>query len=727
MLKHVTLAAAFLIAASTAAQANPVTRTHTTVELVSESASVAPGKPLTLALRMTPQPKWHTYWKNPGDSGMETTVTWDLPEGFKASELEYPTPIRLPFGGELLNFAYEGASSLLVQITPPADLKPGGTVPITAKAAWLVCDDQQCVPEDAELSLTLPVGTGEADPAKRGLFASARAAMPIAVDWPVKFTTTDERFVLSAPWSLPKEDIEEVLFFPLEDGMISYTSVQEAVVADGQLRLGMQAGYKPDADTVSGVLTVRMAGAPKPDSFFITATRDGDLSAALPPGNAITSGGMDAPSHTSGGSDAAVGASDDTAGISLPLAIGSALLGGLLLNLMPCVFPILSLKALSLARAGHSEGGARTEALAYSGGVLATMALLGGLLLALKAGGEAVGWAFHLQDPRMVALLALLMVAIGLNLAGVFEVSTRLAGSGQSLVSRGGAQGAFWTGALAVLVATPCTAPFMAAALGATLTLPPALSLLVYLALGLGMALPFLALGFIRPLRALLPRPGTWMDTFRRVLAFPMFATALWLFWIVGRQVGLDAMVAGLAVALLMALSLWLVGRAQVTGKRMRVGWGLAALLIAIGGGLTVPKLGVANAVASDGTPGQTATVQTIRGLTVEPFSEAKLADLVQAGTPTFVYFTADWCVTCKLNERVALERAEVADAFKQAGVSVLVGDWTRRDDAITAVLRRHGRDGVPLYLYFPRGATSDKPVVLPQILTPSLLIETVA
>lgn len=724
MLKTLSLAGAIAVAATGAALANPVARTHTTVELVAETASVAPGKPLTLALRMTPQPKWHTYWKNPGDSGMETTVTWTLPDGFKAGELEYPTPIRLPFGGELLNFAYEGASTLLVQLTPPAGLTPGGTVPITAKAAWLVCDDQQCVPEDAELRLTLPVGNGAADPAKRDLFASARAAMPVAVDWPVKFTTSNERFTLETPWALGKADVEEVLFYPLEDGVISYTAVQDAQVTDERLRLSIPVGYKPDVNKVSGVLTVRLAGAPKPDAFLITATRDASLSAALPPGKVISSGGMEPHAPTSGGSSAAVGASggSNSAGISLPLAIGSALLGGLLLNLMPCVFPILSLKALSLARAGNSEREARTEGLAYTGGVLATMALLGGLLLALKAGGEAVGWAFHLQDPRMVALLALLMTAIGLNLAGVFEVTTRLAGTGQGLVSRGGAQGSFWTGALAVLVATPCTAPFMAAALGATLTLPPALSLLVYLALGLGMALPFLALGFIRPLRALLPRPGAWMETFRRVLAFPMFATALWLFWIVGRQLGLDAMVAGLAVALLMALSLWLVGRAQEAGKRMHLGWGLAALLVALGGGLSIPKLGVTEAVASNGSG-----VQTAHGLTVEPFSEAKLSELVQAGTPTFVYFTADWCVTCKVNERVALERTEVAEAFKKAGVSVLMGDWTRRDDTITAVLRRHGRDGVPLYLYFPKGATTDSPVVLPQILTPSLLIETVA
>ena len=727
MLKTLSLAGAVLLTATGAALANPVQRAHTTVELSAESASIAPGKPLTLALHMTPIPQWHTYWKNPGDSGMETTVTWDLPDGFKASELQYPTPTRLPFGGELVNFGYEGPSTLLVTLTPPADLKPGVSVPIKAKADWLVCDDEQCVPEGAELTLTLPVGDGSANPAKSALFASARAAMPTPVDWEVKFNAEGERFTLEAPWSLPETGIEQVLFYPVEDGLISYTATQDAMVLNGTLRLSTKAGYKPDAtDRVTGVLTVKLRGAPKADAFFITATRDKALPAMLPPGKVITSGGMGGGPHGGGvdGSQSAdSGSADTVAKIGLPLALGFALLGGLLLNLMPCVFPILSLKALSLARAGGSEREAKQEAVAYTGGVLLTMGLLGGLLLVLRAGGEAVGWAFHLQDPRLVSLLALLMTAIGLNLAGVFEVSTRLAGAGQGLVSSGGARGAFWTGALAVLVATPCTAPFMAAALGAALTLPPALGLAVYLCLGLGMALPFLLLGFVRPIRALLPRPGAWMDTFRRVLAFPMFGTALWLFWIVGRQVGLDAMVAGLAIALLMALALWLAGRAQANGRPMRFGWATAALLVALAGGLTAPKLGAEGAgTGSSGEPQLAA-----QGLEVQPFTDAKLDTLLASGTPTFVYFTADWCVTCKLNERVALERPQVADAFREAGVSVLVGDWTRRDDEITTVLRRYGRDGVPLYLYFPEGAAKDQPVVLPQILTPSLLVETVA
>ncbi|MGK2286738.1 protein-disulfide reductase DsbD family protein [Pedomonas sp. V897] len=726
MLKTVSLAAAIVVAALSPVLANPVQRPHTTVGLVAETASVAPGKPLTLALTMTPQEKWHTYWKNPGDSGMETTVTWDLPPGFSAGDLEYPTPGRLPFGGELVNFGYEGPSTLLVTLTPPADLAPGSTVPITARAAWLVCDDQQCVPEDAELKLTLPVGDGAIDPANRDLFARARAAMPTPVDWPVRFNTLDDRFTLEMPWALPETGIEQVLFYPVEDGLISYTATQDAMVMNGTLRLTTKAGYKPDAATLSGILTVKLAGAPKPDAFFITGERDVELPALLPPGKVITSGGLgDGHGGTAGTGAGGAGADGSAApgAISLPLALGSALLGGLLLNLMPCVFPILSLKALSLARAGESARGARQEALAYTGGVLLTMGLLGGLLLALRAGGEAVGWAFHLQDPRMVALLALLMVAIGLNLAGVFEITTRLAGAGQSLASSGGAKGAFWTGALAVLVATPCTAPFMAAALGATLALPPALGMAIYLALGLGMALPFLALGYVAPLRRLLPRPGAWMDTFRRVLAFPMFATALWLFWIVGRQVGLDAMVAGLAVALLMALALWLVGRAQETGRPMRLGWALAALLIGVTGGLAAPRLGSADAAA-----GENAGTRLASGtLTAEPFSDAALDTLLASGTPTFVYFTADWCVTCKLNERAALERPQVAEAFREAGVAVLVGDWTRRDDTIAAVLRRYGRDGVPLYLFFPKGADRDQPQVLPQILTPSLLIETVA
>lgn len=708
-MKRILLLLAALLVAASPAQANPVQRDHTTVELVAESQTIAAGRPVTLALRLTPAAGWHTYWKNPGDSGLETSLDWTLPAGFSASDIAYPTPVRVPFG-DLVNYGYKADATLLVTLTPPATLAPGAAIPLRTKASWLVCDDQQCVPEDAELTLTLTAGDGATDPAQATLFAAARAAMPLPVDWPARFTVSGDQFRLTVPLGVAAKGIEQVYFFPLDDGAITYAESQDVVVDGDRLWLTTKAGYKTTLDRVSGVLTIKLAGAPKANAYLLTATRDDKAASAVPAGarplSANTQGGP-----PSDGSDVPL----------LLTALGGALLGGLLLNLMPCVFPILSLKALGLARAGESDAHARVEAVAYTAGVLATMAALGGLLLALRAGGDAVGWAFHLQDPRLVALLALLMTAIGLNLAGLFEINLAIAGSGQRLVSQGGTQGAFWTGALAVLVATPCTAPFMAASLGATLTLPASLSMLVYLGLGLGMALPFLAIGFVPALRRRLPRPGAWMDGFRRLLAFPMLATALWLFWVMGQQVGVDGMALALALALLTALLLWSVGRAQTAHRPTRWRWITTLVVVGLAGSATLTRVG-----GDPATPGAGLATASDNPLGATAYSDARLEALLAAGTPTFVYFTADWCVTCKVNEKVALFRDDVAATFREAGVVTLEGDWTRRDAEIAATLKRYGRDGVPLYLYFAPDRRRDAPVILPQVLTVQTLINVV-
>jgi thiol:disulfide interchange protein len=385
------------------------------------------------------------------------------------------------------------------------------------------------------------------------------------------------------------------------------------------------------------------------------------------------------------------------------VALVGAVLGGLLLNIMPCVFPILSLKALSLARAGGDERAARQEALAYAAGVLLVCIALGGALLALRAGGAAYGWAFQLQDPRVILFLFLLVTAISLNLAGLYELPAVT--GGDSLASKGGTSGAFWTGALAAFIATPCTGPFMGAALGAALILPTAAALAIFGGLGLGLALPFLALGFIPALRRRLPKPGPWMSRFRRILSVPMFLTALALAWILGRQSGPDGMALGLAAALLLGLALWWAGRRQGRQDRQSRAWlPVAGAALAIFAALALVP-GVARPAAA----------QEGGVLRAEPFSEARLAQLQQDGRPVFVYFTADWCVTCKVNEKAVLEREEVAQAFSDRNISVLVGDWTRGDPAIGRFLESHGRSGVPLYLYYSPGQPVE---ILPQILT---------
>jgi thiol:disulfide interchange protein len=399
-------------------------------------------------------------------------------------------------------------------------------------------------------------------------------------------------------------------------------------------------------------------------------------------------------------------------GTTLLLALGGALLGGLLLNVMPCVFPILSLKALSLARGGGAEATVRREALAYTAGVILVCLALGGLLLALRAGGSSVGWAFQLQDPRVILLLLLLTAAIALNLAGLFELPAVTGGS--ALAGRGGIAGSFWTGALAAFVATPCTGPFMGAALGAALVLPTAAALAVFAGLGLGLALPFLLLAFVPALRRMLPRPGAWMNRLRRILALPMFATALGLAWILGRQAGVDGMVMGLAAAMLVALALWWVGTRQGAGQQA-AWWPLLPAAAAAAALVAVVQPAPATATA--------ARAATVGG--AEPFDRTRLAALRAAGTPVFLYFTADWCLTCKVNEKTAIDRDEVRQAFVRGGVVTMVGDWTAGDADISRFLGEHGRSGVPLYLFAPAGGGEWR--TLPQVLTPGTLTALVA
>jgi thiol:disulfide interchange protein len=471
--------------------------------------------------------------------------------------------------------------------------------------------------------------------------------------------------------------VGDAYFFPLTDGAIDYAAPQ-IVRRDGDL-LTVEAKARDGAaslNAIEGILAVDRATG---------------LSLKAVPGT-VSSGGT-----VLGADTPAAGA-----GTTLAVAFGLALLGGLLLNIMPCVFPILSLKALSLARAGGSEREARHEALAYTAGVVLVCLALGGALLGLRAAGSAAGWAFQLQDPRVIMLLLLLVVAIALNLSGLFELGSldMVAGKG------GGVAGSFWTGALAAFIATPCTGPFMGAALGAALVLPAVAALAVFAGLGLGLALPFLLLGFLPALRRRLPKPGGWMVTFRHILSIPMFLTALGLAWILGRQSGVDGMAMGLAAALALAVALWWIGARQARG---RGGW------IAL-----VPALAIAGLLTATLPAQATRAVQSEGGLlAAEPFSEARLAALQGEGRPVFVYFTADWCLTCKVNEKAAIERSEVADAFKAAKVAVLVGDWTDGDATIGRFIESHGRSGVPLYLFYRPGA---KPQILPQVLTPSTL-----
>ncbi|MGA9581716.1 MAG: protein-disulfide reductase DsbD domain-containing protein [Allosphingosinicella sp.] len=634
---------------------------------MAETDRPAAGSVVSLAIRMTPEPGWHGYWQNPGDSGVEPEVKWTLPKGASAGPLEYPVPRRLIVGG-LMNYVYEGPYALLLKLKVPDGLAPGAPLPIRGKFDYLVCTEEICVPESADLALDLAVGDPGASAARSAAFDGFRLAMPKPLSSEARFEWSDGRFRLLIPLPASMEG-EEPYFYPLTDGAVAYAAGQEVTRDGDSLILETQAGGQKPA-VVEGVLALR-------DGYGLSLTaRPGVVPAAR--------------------------ANFGQSAFAILAALAGAVLGGLLLNVMPCVFPILSLKALSLARAGGDEAGARREALAYTAGAVAICLSLGAAVLALRAGGVSAGWAFQLQDPRVILLLLLLVTAIALNLAGLFELPS--IGIGGGLTSSGGRSGAFWTGALAAFVATPCTGPFMAAALGAALLLPVPAALAVFAGLGLGLALPFLILGFVPAARRLLPRPGAWMSRFRHMLSVPMFLTALGLAWVLGRQSGVDGMAIGLGAALLLGLTLWWVGSRQGDG---RFWLRLAPAAAAVAAGLLfLPVAGQGQAAASP--------------IVGEKFSEARLEALRAEGRPVFAYFTADWCITCKVNEKTVLQREEVTRAFAAADVAVLVGDWTGGDAAIGRFLESQGRSGVPLYIHYAPGKA---PQVLPQLLTMSRIL----
>ncbi|HYD13544.1 MAG TPA: protein-disulfide reductase DsbD domain-containing protein [Allosphingosinicella sp.] len=653
------------------AQAQPQGRgPHMQVSLAAETAAVQPGTRLTLAFVMRPQQGWHGYWRNPGDAGAEPRVRWRLPEGWRAGPLQYPVPHRLIALG-LMNYVYESDHALLVAIEVPPEAEPGVVFPIDARLDYLICTTEICVPETA--NVTVQVTTGRPG-ARNPAFDRYRAALPRPIAEPARFAVAGGRLRLAIPLSAGTPLPDPYVYVANTDTMRH--GAPEAISRSGDLLIveasaGLRAAQQ---QSIEGVLQLA-AG----NGLAFTA-RPGDVPAA---GTPVAQRGMAAP-----------GASG-VEGTGFLAALLGALLGGLILNIMPCVFPILSLKALNLARAGETEAAARREALAYSAGVIATCLALGSLLLILRASGEMVGWAFQLQDPKVILLLLLLVTAIALNLAGLFNLPM-ITGGGR-LAGKEGAVGAFFTGALAAFIATPCTGPFMGAALGAALILPAWQALALFAGLGLGLALPFFLLGFVPALRRRLPKPALWMMKLQRILSVPMFLTALGLAWILGRQTGVDGMTLGLAAALTLGIALWWLGR----GGRL-LAWAL--ILAAVAGPAWLLRPLPPEARAAEGP------------LPAEPFSEARLAQLRAANTPVFLYFTADWCLTCKVNERGAMASAEVAAHFRARGIKVLVGDWTLGDAAIGRFLEAQGRSGVPLYLYYAPGAP--QPQVLPQILT---------
>jgi len=671
-------------------------------ELVSEVAAVKPGEPFWVGLRQTIKPKWHTYWKNPGESGLPTEIAWKLPEGAKADPIVWPAPTRFDIGG-IINYGFKDESVLLVRVTPPATL--AGPLTLTAEANWLVCEDV-CIPEEGKFELVLPSGATAtpASPQTRALFEQARRALPTQSPWPARYGVSkagDPTLLVEAK-GLKADAISDVYFFPAEWGPVATMAKQSAAIDANGIRIPLKRGDAKAAmpATLTGtlVLTEKTADGSVKQAFDVSAKLD----PAFVPTTAATS------------LAGATGVED----LSLVQALLFALLGGLILNLMPCVFPVLAMKAAAFARlAGHDRTEMRRDGLAYTAGVLVSFAAMAAIVIAIRQAAGDVSWGFQFQSPVFSLLIAYLFFVVGLNLSGAFEIGNRLAGVGQGLVSRGGTTGAFFTGVLAVIVATPCTAPFMAAALGFALSQPAPATIAVLLAMGLGLALPYLALTMTPALQRLMPRPGPWMDRLRQFLAFPMYASAVWMIWVLTQQTGADGVLYALGGMVLIAFAIWLLraGSPAPAGTWIRRGVAAVAVLLALA--VTI-KLQDGPATAASASGGQNAGV-SFEGW--ERFSRARMDEAVAAGKPVFVDFTAAWCITCLVNERVALETPAARKAFEQAGVVKLKGDWTNRDDEITSILKELGRAGVPLYLFWAPGAA--KPKVLPQVLTESLVL----
>ncbi|MDB5986124.1 MAG: hypothetical protein JWR16_1177 [Nevskia sp.] len=688
---------ALALALPLAALAEPVASDHLEAELVAETSALAVDADNWLALRIKPEDGWHVYWRNPGDSGLPTGIDWQLPPDLSTGELQWPYP-QLTRLGDIVNYGY-GEETLLPVLLHVGSSTQGERFEIKGKAHWLVCKDV-CIPGSAQLSLTLPRAQDDApaiDPKWRDAFAKARKQLPqpAPADWSVHFAAQNDDFSLGISGAHLSAG-GAIEFFPYASDLLNHSAPPRlANQAEHGLRLSQKLSdaFVKAPEQVDGVLVVHDGDATKAWELHATpgSVTPVPLSAARP--TAIAMAEVPAPR---GG---------------LPLILLFAVLGGLILNLMPCVFPMLSIKAISVLEGrGKVPRVQRGHALAYTSGVMLTFAGLAGLLLLLRSSGEAVGWGFQLQQPAFVAGLAYLFFAMGLSMSGVVNFGTRLMGVGQSLTTDSGFRGSFFTGVLAVAVASPCTAPFMGTALGYALAQPAAIAIAVFLALGLGLALPFLLIGFFPRLGAFLPRPGAWMETFKQLMAFPLYLTVIGLLWVLGGLTDRDGMTIAMLGLTLIALALWLWHRQGWFATTIKA----ASVVLAIAL-LAAPQIRLH--AAGSATDARAASAAAAH----EPWSEQKVADLRAQGKTVFVNFTADWCITCKVNERVALASSAVTQAFAADDVTWLEGDWTRNDPAITQLLTQFGRSGVPLYLVYVKGG---EPKVLPQLLTPGIVID---
>ncbi|TVR16243.1 MAG: DUF255 domain-containing protein [Balneolaceae bacterium] len=690
----------FLPFQNTAAQ--PVVTENAVTELVSEQKTIQPGQTFWIGVHQELREGWYVYYRNPGDSGMPLMLEWVHDKDFQIGDIEWPTPLWIDVSAGMASHGYYGSVLFMMEATAPEDLIPGEEYTLMAEADWLICE-VLCIPEYADLELTLLVTDEEPiyNEDNLALFNNTRTQLPVVLDyWKAEATIHSSGATLTLSTDeFPLPDYSEIVYFAKEEGEIENGAAQPFNVDGNTITIELKKStYKSgDIDRLWG-LVYNASGWDEAGTIpsIIVDVSPGEESVAA--------------------SDVAT---MPVLSSRFMLILVFAFIGGMILNLMPCVFPILSIKVMNFMQmAGHDPKKVRLHGYMFGAGVLLSFLFLALLLIGLRAGGQELGWGFQLQTPAFIAFMTFLMFALGLSLMGVFEIGNSLINVAGKANTGEGMRGSFFSGILATVLATPCTAPFMGTAIGVAITLPATTSLIIFAALGLGMAAPYVLLSSFPALMKFMPKPGAWMETFKQAMAFPLFATAIWLIWVYGQQAGIDGLTRLLVGLLLLSLGIWILHRwkaVQISGTARIVSRSIATAII-IGGFLfSVPQAG-------SESPGNEISSSNGFGIDWIAYSESGLQQKIDEGNNIFIDFTAAWCITCKANERIVFSSDRVKDKFNDLNFVMVKADWTNRNPEITRALESFGRNGVPLYVIY--SPSLEEPMILPELLTPGIVMD---
>ncbi len=670
---------------------------HVQVKVYSEVKWAQPGETFWLAIEMTAEKGWHFYYKNYGQTGKPTEFFFEAPQGVKVGPVEWPYP-EVIAELDIITFGYHGTQYFLVPVTLAPEVKAGSSITIKIAADWLECKET-CIPGSEELQITIPVKNAppQVNEQYAELFSDARFKIPHPLtDWQVSASGDEQVYKIQlTPPEWFKNEIQELYFFPDEDGLIQYEAKEEVQKKGKSYIIVLKRSQQTEAlvDTLKGVITAEPGWRGEHSEKAVKVV---------------------VPVHEKLAPVAQSGIN------SIWLAILFSFIGGMILNLMPCVLPVLSIKIMRFIRQAQDEHTKPWQhGLVFTGGVLVAFWVLAIALLILKAGGEQLGWGFQLQSPTFLIILTAFMFLLGLSMFGVFEIGTSLTTVGGQTPEKSGFLGSFMDGIIATVVATPCTAPFMGGALGFALTQPAYVSLLIFTFLGLGMAFPFALVTSIPALLKYVPKPGRWMESLKQFMGFLLVATVIWLLWVLSQQVGSLVVILVLLNLMFTSMAAWVYGRWGNLAMKERTrytAWIIAILILVLSNGYVL-----ANYQKFAQTP--SANSAHSEGIQWQPYSDALLNQLLAEGKPVFIDFTASWCLSCQVNEKVAFSSEAVQQKFKELGVVALKADWTKRDPEITRALSRFGRQSVPLYLLYS-GKPGEQPKILPEVITPGIVLD---